>query len=289
MPAMLDTAQTARPGTLYIVATPIGNLRDITLRALDILKSADIVAAEDTRVTSGLLSAYGIQAKLYAYHEHNERSAADALIRELQAGKSVALVSDAGTPGISDPGAHIAGAARAAGVAVVPIPGASAAAAVMSVAGNLTGRWLFYGFLAHKAGARRRELEDLRDLAMPILFYESPHRIVECIADLHAVLGPDRRLLIAREVTKLFESIHECALGEAADWLAADANRQRGEFVLLVSGAEAEADAGMAQAEALLASLLDELPASQAVRLAARISGQRKNALYDLAQKLKPE
>jgi 16S rRNA (cytidine1402-2'-O)-methyltransferase len=128
---MIDTAQTARPGTLYIVATPIGNLRDITLRALDILKSADIVAAEDTRVTSGLLSAYGIQAKLYAYHEHNERSAGDALIRELQAGKSVALVSDAGTPGISDPGAHITGAARAAGVAVVPIPGASAAAAVM--------------------------------------------------------------------------------------------------------------------------------------------------------------
>lgn len=286
---MIDTAQTARPGTLYIVATPIGNLRDITLRALDILKSADIVAAEDTRVTSGLLSAYGIQAKLYAYHEHNERSAGDALIRELQAGKSVALVSDAGTPGISDPGAHIAGAARAAGVAVVPIPGASAAAAVMSVAGNLTGRWLFYGFLAHKAGARRRELEDLRELVVPILFYESPHRIVECIADLDAVLGPERRLLIAREVTKLFESIHECALGEAADWLAADANRQRGEFVLLVSGAEAKADAGMAQAEALLASLLDELPASQAVRLAARISGQRKNALYDLAQKLKPE
>lgn len=286
---MLDTAQTARPGTLYIVATPIGNLRDITLRALDILKSADIVAAEDTRVTSGLLSAYGIQATLYAYHEHNERSAAETLIRELQAGKSVALVSDAGTPGISDPGAHIAGAARAAGIAVVPVPGANAAAAVMSVAGNLAGRWLFYGFLAHKAGTRRRELEDLRELAFPILFYESPHRIVECIADLHAVFGADRRLLIARELTKLFESLHECALGEASAWLAADANRQRGEFVLLVSGAEARPEAGMAQAEALLAGLLDELPASQAVRLAARISGQRKNALYDLAQKLKPE
>jgi 16S rRNA (cytidine1402-2'-O)-methyltransferase len=286
---MLDSAQTARPSTLYIVATPIGNLRDITLRALDILKSADLVAAEDTRVTSGLLSAYGIQAKLYAYHEHNERSAAEALIREMQAGKSVALVSDAGTPGISDPGAHIAAAARAAGLSVVPIPGASAAAAVMSVAGNLTGRWLFHGFLPHKAGARRRELETLADLAVPILFYESPHRIVECIADLEAVLGPARRLLIAREVTKLFENIHDCALGEAGAWLAADANRQRGEFVLLVSGAEASPDPGMAQAEALLAALLDELPASQAVRLAARISGQRKNALYDLAQKLKPE
>jgi 16S rRNA (cytidine1402-2'-O)-methyltransferase len=286
---MSDTAQSARPGTLYIVATPIGNLRDITLRALDILKSADIVAAEDTRVTSGLLSAYGIQTKLYAYHEHNEHAAAESLLRELQTGKSIALVSDAGTPGISDPGAHIAVQARQAGVKVVPIPGASAAAAVMSVAGNTEGRWLFHGFLPHKAGARQRELETLRALPMPILFYESPHRIVECIADLETVLGPERRLLIAREVTKLFETIHECALGEASAWLAADANRQRGEFVLLVSGAVASPDAGMEQAQALLEVLLDELPASQAVRLAARISGQRKNALYDLAQRLKPE
>lgn len=177
-----------------------------------------------------------------------------------------------------------------AGIKVVPIPGAGTAAGVMSVAGNTEGRWLFHGFLPHKAGARQRgKLKTLRALPMPILFYESPHRIVECIADLETVLGPERRLLIAREVTKLFETIHECALGEASAWLAADANRQRGEFVLLVSGAVASPDAGMEQAQALLEVLLNELPASQAVRLAARISGQRKNALYDLAQRLKPE
>jgi 16S rRNA (cytidine1402-2'-O)-methyltransferase len=286
---MSDIAQSARSGTLYCVATPIGNLRDITLRALDILKSADIVAAEDTRVTSGLLSAYGIQAKLYAYHEHNERAAAAALIRELQAGLSVALVSDAGTPGISDPGAHLTAQARLAGVPVVPVPGASAAAAVMSVAGNIDGRWLFYGFLPQKAAARRAQIERLRSLPYAILFYESPHRIMECVADLAAGLGPERRLLLAREVTKLFETLHECSLGVASDWLATDANRQRGEFVLLVSGAEPATETDMTQARALLATLMEELPASQATRLAARITGLRKNALYDLAQELKPE
>lgn len=274
---------------MYIVATPIGNLRDITLRALDILKSVDLVAAEDTRVTSGLLNAYGIQTKLHAYHEHNERAAAEALVRALQAGKSVALVSDAGTPGISDPGAHIAAQARQVGIPVVPIPGASAAAAVMSVAGNVVGRWLFHGFLPHKAGERRRELQGLRDLGVPILFYESPHRIAECVADLTEVLGPERRILIAREVTKLHESFHECALGEAAAWLAGDDNRRRGEFVLLVSGAPPLPEDDLAAARPVLETLLAELPASQSARLAARLTGSRKNALYDLALKIDAE
>jgi 16S rRNA (cytidine1402-2'-O)-methyltransferase len=286
---MLDTPQTARPGTLYIVATPIGNLRDITLRALDILKSVDLVAAEDTRVTSGLLAAHGIQAKLFAYHEHNERGAAEALLRELRAAKSVALVSDAGTPGISDPGAYIVAAARAAQVAVVPIPGANAAAAVLSVAGDTHGRWLFHGFLAHKAGERRRQLQALRELTMPVLFYESPHRVVECVADLADILGPERRVLIAREVTKLFENFHECALGEAGAWLAGDANRRRGEFVLLVSGAPPAPEEDLAAARQVLETLLEELPASQAARLAARLTGARKNALYDLALKIGAE
>jgi 16S rRNA (cytidine1402-2'-O)-methyltransferase len=271
---------------LYIVATPIGNLRDITQRALDILKSVDLIAAEDTRVTSGLLAAHGIQAKLHAYHEHNERAAAPALIERLRTGASIAVVSDAGTPGISDPGARLVEAVRQAGLPVVPVPGASAVATLMSVAGDVGGHWLFYGFLEHKASARRREIEALRDLPYAIVFYESPHRIGECLADLNAVLGPDRRLVIGRELTKLFETVHACQLGEAADWLAADANRQRGEFVLLVSGATPADDAGEDAARALLGILLDEMPASQAARLAARITGRRKNALYDLALKM---
>jgi 16S rRNA (cytidine1402-2'-O)-methyltransferase len=279
----------AHPGTLYIVATPIGNLRDITLRALDILKTADLVAAEDTRVTGGLLSAYGISARLFACHEHNERSAAAALVDKLRAGSSIALVSDAGTPGISDPGAVVVRAARAAGIPVEPIPGPSAVAVALSVAGLEDGHWLFHGFLSHKPGERRRELEGLAALPQALVFYESPHRILDTVADLAAVLGGDRRLFIARELTKRFESFHACALAEAVDWLAADDNRQRGEFVLVVSGRPPEADSGMQEARRVLALLLEDLPASQAARLAARITGAKKNALYDLAQKLKSD
>lgn len=279
----------AQPGTLYVVATPIGNLRDITLRALDILKTADLVAAEDTRVTGGLLSAYGIAAKLFACHEHNERTAAAALVDKLRAGSSVALVSDAGTPGISDPGAVVVQAARAAGIPVEPIPGASAVAVALSAAGLEDGHWLFHGFLPHKSGDRRRELEALAALPQALVFYESPHRILDTVADLAAVLGGERRLFIARELTKRFESFHACALAEAVDWLAGDDNRQRGEFVLVVSGRPADADLGMQEAQRVLALLLEDLPASQAARLAARITGAKKNALYDLAQKLKSE
>lgn len=278
----------ARPGTLYIVATPIGNLRDITLRALDILKTADLVAAEDTRTTGGLLSAYGIPAKLFACHEHNERSAAAALVEKLGEGKSVALVSDAGTPGISDPGAVVVRAARAAGLPVVPLPGPSAVATALSAAG-LDGDWLFHGFLPHKAGERRRELEAMAGLHPALVFYESPHRILDTVADLAAVLGGTRRLVVARELTKLFEEFHECRLAEAVDWLRSDNNRQRGEFVLIVSGCPAGADDGLQEARRVLEILLEDLPASQAARLAARLTGAKKNALYDLAQQLKSE
>jgi 16S rRNA (cytidine1402-2'-O)-methyltransferase len=279
----------ALPGTLYIVATPIGNLRDITLRALDILKSVDLIAAEDTRVSGGLLSAYGISAKLFACHEHNERTAAAELVARLREGRSVALISDAGTPGISDPGAVVARAARAAGLPVVPVPGPSAVATTLSVAGLEEGRWLFHGFLPHKSGERRRELEALAALPQSLVFYESPHRILDTVADLAAVLGGERRLLIGRELTKRFEQFHECDLAEALDWLKGDDNRQRGEFVLVVSGCPAQADDGMKEASRVLAILLEDLPASQAARLAARITGTKKNALYDLAQQLKAE
>ncbi len=286
---MQPTEFQARPGTLYIVATPIGNLRDITLRALDILKTVDLVAAEDTRTTSGLLSAYGIAAKLVARHEHNERSAAAALVERLREGKSVALVSDAGTPGISDPGAAAVRAARAAGFPVVPLPGPSAVAVALSAAGLEQGDWVFHGFLPPKPGDRRRALEALAGLSQSLVFYETPHRILETVADLAAVLGGERRLFIGRELTKRCESFHEGILSEAVEWLEGDENRQRGEFVLITSGRPDLADNGLEEARRVLAVLLEDLPASQAARLAARLTGLKKNALYDLAQTMKKD
>ncbi|MFZ5474309.1 MAG: 16S rRNA (cytidine(1402)-2'-O)-methyltransferase [Pseudomonadota bacterium] len=280
---MQDAA--AVPGCLYIVGTPIGNLRDITLRALDILKTVDLVAAEDTRVTQGLLSAHGLQKKLIALHEHNEREVSERLVADLAAGKSVAYVSDAGTPGVSDPGVHLVRRARAAGVPVQVVPGPSAAAAALSVAGLEAGQWLFYGFLPSKPAARRKALESLKDLPCALVFYEAPHRVCECVADLAAVLGPGREIAIARELTKLFEQVHVCRLEEAGAWLAADANRCRGEFVLIVQGAaphEADTDALRATLEILLA----ELPLKQAVVLAVKLSGAKKNTVYQLALEL---
>lgn len=281
---MQDEAK-AVAGRLYIVATPIGNLRDITLRALDILKSADVVAAEDTRVSQNLLRAYGLQQKLLAVHEHNEREAAERLIAALQAGQSVAYISDAGTPGISDPGARLARQVRAAGFPVVPVPGASAVATAVSVAGLEAGQWLFYGFLPSRAGARRKALEPLKTLPCALVFYESPHRVTECVADMVAVLGGERELVIARELTKLFEQIHACPLGEALDWLAADGNRQRGEFVLIVQGAPAAA-ADTGHLRDTLATLLAAVPLKQAVALAVQLTGEKKNIVYELALEL---
>ncbi|MBZ0104352.1 MAG: 16S rRNA (cytidine(1402)-2'-O)-methyltransferase [Sulfuricella denitrificans] len=275
-------------GTLYVVATPIGNLRDITLRALDVLKSADIIAAEDTRNSTHLLGHFGISTRLVALHEHNERIAAPKIIAALQEGKSVALISDAGTPGISDPGAILVQAVRAAGLPVIPLPGPNAAICALSAAGRDDPHFLFYGFLPAKASARRRELEALRELPYTLAFYEAPHRIVETVEDLLQVLGGERDITFARELTKLFESIHTCKLADAPAWLAGDPNRQRGEFVLLLSGAPPETEAGIsAEAQRILQLMLAELPLKQAVKLAAEISGEKKNALYDLALQLK--
>lgn len=271
-----------------MVATPIGNLRDITLRALDILKTADIVAAEDTRNTSHLLGHFGVSSKLVALHEHNERAAAPRIIEALQTGKTVALVSDAGSPGISDPGAILVRAVREAGLPVVPLPGPSALICALSAAGLDAPHFLFYGFLPAKPALRRRELDGLKTLPYTLAFYEAPHRIVETVADLLHTLGGEREITFARELTKLFESIHCCRLDEAPAWLAGDPNRQRGEFVLLISGAPVAANAGISdEAKHILQTLLAELPLKQAVKLAAEISGEKKNALYDLALQLK--
>ena len=273
---------------LYVVATPIGNLGDITLRALDVLGAVEVVAAEDTRNTRHLLQHHGIgDAKLLALHQHNERAGAEKIITLLQQGKSVALVTDAGTPAVSDPGALLVEAVRAAGFRVIPIPGASAAIAALSASGLANPRFLFYGFLPNKSAARRTALQSLADHPCTLVFYEAPHRILECVTDLHAVFGDAREIVFARELTKLFENIHRCTLGTALDWLNRDPNNQRGEFVLLVSGAAPRNDDLDAQAERVLAALLSELPLKQAVGLAVQITGLNKNALYERALALK--
>jgi len=287
---MFDATQPARPGVLHIVATPIGNLRDLGQRALDVLKTADIIAAEDTRTTQGLLNTQQIQAgKLTPLHDHNEPAAAARLIEALRDGKSVAYVSDAGTPGISDPGARLVNLVRAAGFEITPIPGPSAVATALSVAG-IEGAWLFYGFLPAKPAARRKTLQQLASRPEALVFYEAPHRIEETIADLLAVLGGERTLLLARELTKKFEQLHACPLAQAPAWLAADDNHRRGEFVLVISPLSAiESDAGDVEQRRVLEILLEELPLKQAAHLAARITGGRKNALYELALTLKHE
>ena len=273
---------------LYVVATPIGNLSDITLRALETLGLADTVAAEDTRNTRHLLQHHGISdARLLALHQHNERGAAEKVIALLQQDKSVALVTDAGTPAVSDPGAVLVEAVRAAGFRVIPIPGASAAVAALSASGLSAPHFLFYGFLPNKSAARRSALQALVEHPYTLVFYEAPHRILECTEDLQAVFGDERAIVYAREITKLFESIHRCKLGAALDWLNSDPNNQRGEFVLLVSGAPLETGAIDAETERILKLLLKDLPLKQAVQLAAQITGAGRNELYQHALSLK--
>jgi len=272
---------------LYVVATPIGNLRDITLRALDVLAAADVVAAEDTRNTAHLLTHHGISAnRLMAVHQHNERGAAEKIVALIRAGQSVAFVSDAGTPAVSDPGALLVQAVRAAGLRVIPIPGANAAIAALSASGLAEPHFLFYGFLPNKSAARRHALENVRNVAAVLVFYEAPHRIVECVADLQTVFGAAREIVLAREITKLFENVHRCTLGAALDWLNSDPNNQRGEFVLLVSGAQPQPGLST-ETRNTLSLLLEALPLKQAVQLATQITGAKRGELYQLALQMK--
>ena len=273
---------------LYVVATPIGNLRDITLRAIDVLKNVALIAAEDTRVTATLQRAHGISTAMMPLHRHNECHASEKILAILNEGKSVALVSDAGTPAVSDPGALLVKAVREAGHRVVPIPGANAAIAALSAAGLVEEGFLFHGFLPARSSARKSALETLKSLAYPLVFYEAPHRIIELTEDMQAVLGEGRTVTFAREITKRFESIHACPLAETLAWLQADPDRQRGEFVVIVSGAKPEASGANDDIARVLGVLLDVLPVSQAASVAARITGARKNELYEMALKLKP-
>lgn len=276
--------------TLYVVATPIGNLQDISLRALDVLKTVDAIAAEDTRHTSHLLSHFAIQKKLIAVHEHNEQKSAQLLLERLQSGESIALVTDAGTPGISDPGAIVVDVLREAGVNVVPVPGASAVIAALSASGITATGFMFHGFLPASGSQRRKSLEDLKAYSCTLVFYEAPHRIIECVEDLAKVLGGERRVTIARELTKTFETFHRCALQDAKIWLESNPNQQRGEFVLLVEAAIVIEEADISEdAERVLRLLLADLPLKQAVKLATEITGVKKNILYEFALKLKDE
>lgn len=275
-------------GLLYVVATPIGNLQDITIRAMAVLRAVDRIAAEDTRVTGALLAHLGISKPLFSVREHNEKAGAQKIIAALSRGESVALVTDAGTPGVSDPGAHVVAAVRAAGFRIVPIPGASAVTAALSAAGFAEPHFLFYGFLPARSGERRRALEALAGLPYLLVFYESPHRIRDALADLAEILGGERTVAIARELTKVFEQIHVCPLGEAVAWLDADAHRGRGEFVLVVSGNPGQSQDDT-EARRVLEILLAELPAGQAVRLASAITGARRNRLYELALTLRKD
>lgn len=274
--------------SLYVIATPIGNLADVTVRALECLRRVDAVAAEDTRSAKRLLAEYGLSKPCFAAHRHNERVASEDIIGRLTQGQRIAYVSDAGTPAISDPGAKIVAAVSAAGLRVIPIPGASALTCALSVSGLTDGAFYFAGFLPSKQGQAKTLASSLACLQAQLVFYEAPHRVLQTVALLVDVFGPTRRLVIARELTKIFEETAYLRLGEAHAWLLADANRQRGEFVLIVEGATPSADP-LAQALPVLARLLQKLPLSEAVSLAAEFTGAPRNALYTRALKIRAE
>ncbi|MBD9396234.1 16S rRNA (cytidine(1402)-2'-O)-methyltransferase [Pseudomonas sp. PDM11] len=280
-----NEAPRSAAGTLFVVATPIGNLDDLSARALKVLGEVALIAAEDTRHSARLMQHFGIGTPLAACHEHNERNEGNRFIERLLAGDDVALISDAGTPLISDPGYHLVRQARAAGIRVVPVPGACALIAALSAAGLPSDRFVFEGFLPAKTVGRRARLELVREEPRTLIFYEAPHRILECLQDMREVFGGERQALLARELTKTFETLQGMPLEQLCEWVAADANQQRGECVVLVAGWQAPEDEAAVSVEALrvLDLLLAEMPLKRAAALAAQITGVRKNLLYQAA------
>ncbi|OHC49388.1 MAG: 16S rRNA (cytidine(1402)-2'-O)-methyltransferase [Rhodanobacter sp. RIFOXYA1_FULL_67_6] len=270
-----------QPGCLWVVATPIGHRDDLSARAIETLRAVAVIAAEDTRHSRPLLVHHNIDTPLIALHEHNERDAVDAIVRRMQGGDAVALISDAGTPLISDPGFRLVRAARAAGIRCIPVPGACAAIAALSVAGLPSDRFVFEGFLPPKAAARRSRLQELAGDARTLIFYESSHRVAESLADMRDVFGADREAVLARELTKLFETVLGAPLAELAARVVADPDQQRGEHVILVAGRSEEVDAKLAEGQRVFAILREELPPAKAAKLAAAISGAPRKALYE--------
>lgn len=279
------TQQRFPAGALYVVATPIGNLCDISIRALSVLEMVDAVACEDTRTTGQLMKRYGLSQPMIATHQHNESEAALKIIERLQRGERIAMVSDAGTPAISDPGTRVVDAVMTAGLRVVPIAGPSAVAAAISASGLSGEGFQFVGFLPSKDAQRHSALQSLSKSPAVLVLYEAPHRVLDTVSAMRTVFGEQRRIVISRELSKLFEQVHRCTLSEAPTWLAADPNRQRGEFVLLIEGAKrshSDPDS-MLEARRLLGLLLEECSVSQAAALAAKITGVKKNTLYAMA------
>lgn len=276
----MSAVQPGTPGTLWVVATPIGHRDDLSSRACTVLREVALIAAEDTRHSRPLLAHHGIATPLAALHEHNEREAVQGLLMRLAAGEDVALVSDAGTPLISDPGFRLVRAARAAGVRVSPVPGACAAIAALSVAGLPSDRFVFEGFLPPKPAGRRGRLEQLAGEARTLIFYESSHRVAASLADMRDVFGGDREAVLARELTKLFETVIGEPLADLAARVVSDPDQQRGECVLLVAGCGDQADARLVEGRRIFAMLREELPPARAAKLAAAISGAPRKALY---------
>ena len=277
----MDTA-----GVLYVVATPIGNLRDLSPRAVGVLDSVQLIAAEDTRHSRPLLAHFGIATPLFALHEHNEKDMVDRLLRRLTNGESIALISDAGTPLISDPGFHLVREAHAAGLSVVPVPGPNAAVCALSVAGLPSDRFVFEGFLHSKSAARKAQLEVLKGETRTLICYESSHRIIKSLRDMGEILGNARRAVIGRELTKRYETLLCDTLGELLIRIEADANQQKGEFVVLVAGADVDPERGSAENARVLRILMEVHSPAQAAKLAARITGGRRNRLYEMAQQI---
>lgn len=271
----------ATGATLYIVPTPIGNLGDITHRAIEVLSTVDLIAAEDTRHTGKLLSHFNIQTKTFALHDHNEQQKAQVLVDKLLAGQNIALVSDAGTPLISDPGYHLVSQCRQAGVKVVPLPGPCAVITALSASGLPSDRFSFEGFLPAKSKGRKDKLLEIAKVERTCIFYESPHRIIDSLHDMLEILGPNREVVLARELTKTFETIQGMPLGELVDWVKSDENQQKGEMALLIHGYRDSAEDGLPE-EALraLTILLKELPLKRAAAMVAEIYNVKKNALY---------
>lgn len=268
-------------GILYIVATPIGNLQDITQRALSVFEEVDLIAAEDTRHSGLLLSHYGIKKTFFALHDHNEQQKADVLVEKLQQGLNIALISDAGTPLISDPGFHLVRKCRQADIKVVPLPGACAAVTALCASGVASDRFCFEGFLPAKSKARQDKLKNLEKEDRTLIFYESTHRILDSLADIEAVFGKERYVVLAREITKTWESIQGDEVATLRQWLAEDPNRTKGEMVLIVEGAKiAEQQEISPQAVKALKLIAAELPLKKAAAIVAELYGYKKNALY---------
>ena len=278
---------TVNPGTLYIVATPIGNLSDISHRAIEILRQVDVIACEDTRHTGKLLSSFSIKNKTMSMHDHNERQRQEQIALMLEEGKSIALVSDAGTPLISDPGFHLVRHCRHLGLAVSPIPGACAAISALSVAGLPTDRFSFEGFLPSKSGARQSVLQSLAAEPRTMVFYDAPRRAIDTVKDIVATLGEERYIVIARELTKTFETVHSDTAINLLNWLETDPNQLKGEMVLIIEGYKADVNEISSDVINTLKLLLNEMKPKKACAITAEIHGVKKNALYDIALSLK--